>query len=110
MGIKLEDLKDGCVYKIRARNAHYGIWYSKAKAFLISREKFGDIYLFYEVHRDTNNKYGTAAPVEEIEKAPFEDLPLFKDILGTRREDILSYLREKEKAYYLEVYGFTLEK
>lgn len=110
MVIKVEDLKDGYVYEIRARNAHYGIWYNKAKAFLISREKFGDIYLFYEIHRDANNKYGTASPIEEIEKAPFKNLPLFKDILGAKREDILSYLREKEKAYYLKVYGFTLEK
>ena len=108
--IKLEDLKDGYVYKIKARNAHYGIWYEGARAFLISREKFGDIYLFYEVYKDVDNKYGTATPIEEIAPAPFEELPLFKDILGSKRDDILGYLREKEKKYYLEVYNHKLEK
>jgi len=108
--IKVEDLKDGYVYKIKARNAHYGIWYAEARAFLISREKFGDIYLFYEVHKDADNIYGTAVPIEEMGVTPFKELPLFKDILGSKRDDILSYLREKEKKYYLDVYSYKLER
>lgn len=110
MAIKLEDLKDGYVYEIKSRNAHYGIWYNGIKAFLISREKFGDIYLFYEFYKDMENKYGTAFPINEIEKVPFESLPTYKDIFEVKRVDIISYLREKEKAYYLEVYNHVLRK
>ena len=47
----IETLKDRHVYKIHARNAHYGIWIAENKSFLISRWKFGENYPFEEYER-----------------------------------------------------------
>ena len=46
--IKIEDLKDGHLYKIIARNASYGIWLYRRQGFVISRVKFGHKYIFEE--------------------------------------------------------------
>lgn len=72
--IKIEDMKHGYLYRIHARNARYGIWNEEHKSFIISRVKFVDNYLFEEYHWDTGAPYGTARPLEELEKAPTTDV------------------------------------
>jgi hypothetical protein len=69
--IKIPDLKEGYAYSILARNAWVGIWLNREKAFLISRYKFGQNYLFKEYHWDTGEPFGTVKPQKEIAEAPF---------------------------------------
>ena len=68
--IKMENLKDRWVYKIRARNAHVGVWIEEKNGFLIPREKFEALYLFIEYHYDFDPTIGTAKPYEEIGPCP----------------------------------------
>ena len=68
--IKIEDLENGHLYKIMARNASYGIWIKERQVFLISRHKFGLNYLFEEYHWDCP-EFGTAQPLKEISQVPF---------------------------------------
>jgi len=88
--IKLEDLKDGYLYEIDARNASLGIWESKRGTFFISRIKFGDNFLFDEIHIDCSPDFGTATPLKEIEKSPFD----VKDDLYKRESEVLEYLNK----------------
>lgn len=69
--IKAEDLKDGYLYKILARNATYGIWKKDKGSFFISRYKFGSNFIFEEIHCDLSGHFGTVKPLKEIEKSPF---------------------------------------
>jgi len=101
MSIKFEDLKDGYLYKISARNSSYGIWVENKGAFLISRIKFDDNYLFEEFFRDELN-LGTATPIKEIEKSPFE--PEDMEIVTKQNENGVYYSGHKkgvEILYYL---------
>lgn len=68
--IKLEDCKDGYLYRISARNGRYGIFVKELASFTLSRVKWGDNYLFDEYHYDTGAPFGTVLPLKEIEKAP----------------------------------------
>lgn len=88
--IKIEDLKDGFLYKIRARNADYGIWKSETQTFVISRIKWNDNYLFEEVHYNADKWHGTATPLEEIEKATV-------DIHTDSERVILEYLNKHDE-------------
>ena len=89
--MKVEELKDGYLYRINARNANYGIWYGEKGAFVISRVKFTSNYLFEEIHWDLNEHFGTVKPIEEIEKSPCE----VKDIY-TMDGSVLKYLNKFE--------------
>lgn len=68
--IPISKCKDGYLYRIVARNASLGIWNEKNKSFSISRFKFGDNFIFEEFHWETGPPYGTARPLEELEKSP----------------------------------------
>ena len=70
--LTVDELKEGYLYRIRARNAGYGIWTPECGGFHISREKFGRNYLFVEIHYDLSDSFGTVLPFEEIEIAPFK--------------------------------------
>jgi hypothetical protein len=70
VAMKEEELKDGYLYEIDARNASIGIWDEKRKTFFISRTKFYDNFLFDENHVSCPD-FGTATPIREIEKSPF---------------------------------------
>lgn len=70
--LKVEDLKPGYLYRIRARNGTVGIWNPETGEFLLSRYKFGNNYTFGEIHWDLDPNFGTAKPFEELEKSPFE--------------------------------------
>ena len=106
MSIKYEDLRQGFLYRINARNASYGIWIEDRGSFLISRVKFSDNYLFEEFFRDELN-LGTATPIEEIEKSPFvsEDMKIVTKqnengiyYSGYKKGvEILDYLNSKTK-------------
>ena len=87
--IKIEDLKNGYLYKIMARNASIGIWEERQKWFIISRFKFGTNYIFSELHWDADEHFGTVKPLEEIEKSPFNKFEL-------NNSEMLDYLNEKE--------------
>ena len=101
-------LKDGYLYHIHARNAQYGIWIEKEQAFILPREKFGNVYLFMEYHYDMGEPYGTAKEIMEIEKAPFEDVSM-------NNHKLLLYLLKFEVEFYKKEYPnhkypTTLEK
>lgn len=87
--LKINELKDGYLYKIIARNALYGIWIAEEEAFLISRIKFGDNFLFKEYHYDCP-AFATAQPVGEVEKSPFDPKNLGEE------KDVLEYLNKFE--------------
>jgi hypothetical protein len=88
--LKMEELKDGYLYEVIARNAKYGIWNSDTQGFTISRIKFGSNFLFEEYHYDCPS-FATAQPVKEIEKAPS----------GAGEKEVLEYLNkfEGDRAY-----------
>jgi hypothetical protein len=93
--IKLEDLRDGYLYRIMARNASYGIYHDGG--FYISRWKFGRNYIFVEIHWDLSDSFGTVKPLEEIEPAPFSTKKMndWKTPRSLQRQ-MLVYLNEKE--------------
>ena len=69
--LKVEQCKDGYLYRISARNARHGIFREKHGDFLILRNKFYNDYLFEEIHWDLSKHFGTVRPIKEIEKSPF---------------------------------------
>jgi len=90
--IKMDELKNGYLYKILARNASCGIWIEDAKGFLISRTKWGDNFTFVEYHWDTGEPYGTVKPLKEIEKSPFKIGDLEQEAQKSHSKRILKYL------------------
>lgn len=93
--IKMENLRDGYLYRVVARNARYGIWIKEQSAFLICRVKLGPPYLFEEYHYDFHPNYGTAKPIEELEQAPFP-IERLSNSCWNKDEHVLEYLRVKE--------------
>lgn len=88
--LKVNELKNGYIYKIEARNASIGAWLESKKAFIISRWKFKSNYLFLEYHWDIDDILGTAKPIEILEKFQFE----LKDysIEDRKNNEVLTYL------------------
>lgn len=68
--VTIEKLKPNYVYRIRARNANYGIWVPQCEGFLISRHKMGRNFLFIEHHCDCP-EWATAKPIGEICESKF---------------------------------------
>jgi hypothetical protein len=101
--LKVEELKENFLYEIDARNARYGIWILKDKTFLISRTKFNFNYLFEELHYDTNEQFGTAKPLKEIELSPFDFKVNKKQMIRHRDShgEYYGYQKEKEILEYL---------
>jgi len=110
--LKIDQLKAGYLYKIRARNASYGIWLPQRQGFIISRIKFANNYLFEEYHWDCE-AFATVKPLEEIEKSPFnaEEINIVrlekddKKYMGyPNNKAILEYLNKFEpKAHFFEL-------
>lgn len=75
--IAVKDCKEGFLYKLDARNAGYGIFIKNlcsngfCSEFIISRYKFGENFLFEEIHTEVSDDFGTATPLEELGRAPF---------------------------------------
>lgn len=93
--IKLDEMEDGYLYAISARNSNLGIWKEKEKGFVISRFKFYDNYTFIEYHYDANSTFGTAIPYKKLEKAPDEVIN-GKGVLDylNKAADIYSYRKD----------------
>jgi len=70
--LKMDQLKAGYLYKLNARRAGYGIWLPQRQSFATSRIKARQNFLSEESHYDHEGWGATAAPVEEIEKSPFD--------------------------------------
>ena len=87
--LKVEELKDGYLYYILARNAKYGIWLEEKGAFLISRFKFYNNYLFEETHYDLDDSFGTVRPLREVGKTPFT-----KEMIKMKDNEVLKYLNQ----------------
>lgn len=64
--LPMNDLDDGCIYLIHARNSYLGVWDASAKGFVIVREKLGQVFLFTEYHWDADPMLGTAKPFGKL--------------------------------------------
>lgn len=96
--IKVEDLRDGHLYRISARNANHGIWSSEKGGFYISRYKFGRNYLFIEIHWDLSDGFGTVKPLEWLKQAPFDVSELHEwDTPEDLEKRVLAFLNDTEK-------------
>jgi len=88
-----DELIEGGLYKIKARNASHGIWVEKKQGFFISRVKFGRNYLFVEIHHDLSDGFGTVRPLEYIEQVPFDTSELKDwDTPVELEKEVLKYL------------------
>lgn len=98
------ELKPGGLYKIKARNASFGIWTPEYQGFHISREKFGRNYLFVEIHWDLSDGFGTVRPLKFIEMCPFDTAQL-KDwnTDAELEKKVLEYLNEFEEKFEKEM-------
>lgn len=65
--IPLSECKRGHLYRINSRNLSLGV-YDGNWGFIGIRTKFGDRYLFTELHWDTGPPHGTVKPIEELER------------------------------------------
>jgi len=86
--LKLDELKDGYLYRIRARNGAFGIWRAEKSGFILSRVKFDANYTFMEYHYDTGAPLGTVKPLQEIEPSPFTK--------NFEEDEVLDYLNDFE--------------
>lgn len=68
--IPVDQCKDGYLYIIKARNASIGIFRKDMADFTISRVKFGENYIFEEIHWEASDGFGTAVPIKEIGPTP----------------------------------------
>jgi hypothetical protein len=97
--LRSDQLEDGGLYLIHARNSHIGQWLALEKGFVILREKFGDRFLFTEYHWD-KDACGTAKPLVKLSE------PIAADAL---RDVLEAKLREIPYAVFMErTRSFTL--
>lgn len=95
--LKTEELKEGWLYRINARNAKYGIWCEKDMGFYISRVKFGRNYLFVEIHWDLSPSFGTVKPIHAVEESGFDTSKLDDWQTPEHLEkEVLEYLNKYE--------------
>ena len=100
--LKVEDLKEGYLYRIMARNADYGVWFASEDGFVIRRLKFNDVFTFTELHWDLSDHFGTAKPLMELEASPFtkEDLVYKTEdykMWRPREAELLEWLRHRSQ-------------
>ncbi len=72
--IPLSDCQHGYLYHFRARNFCLGVFNAQTNGFVGIREKFGNEYLFTELHWDADPMFGTVQPIELLEPCPIADL------------------------------------
>ena len=105
--LKTDELRRGYLYRIKARNAHCGIWVPELMGFVISRFKFGSNYLFVEIHWDLDEWHGTVKPLGTLEKAPFNPAVYSTNDIWTINANpivyypILRYLNEAAERFGL---------
>ena len=62
--IPIDKCIDKGLYRIRARNFPLAIYNATRKGFKGRRMKFGEAYLFTEIHWDASEHFGTVKPIE----------------------------------------------
>jgi len=98
--LKMDQLKAGYLYKVKARNASYGIWLPQRQGFIISRIKFGSNFLFEEYHWDCE-AWATVKPLEEIEKSPFNAKEINIEYSEKNNKKVFGYPKSEEILEYL---------
>jgi hypothetical protein len=92
--IPIDQLKDGYVYKLVARNASAGVFKEKGHgdqpSFEVARTKWGNTFIDEEIHYDADDRHGTALPYEEIG-------PLPSQFTRGDRAELVLYLSEVQK-------------
>lgn len=109
--LPIEALQHGYVYQIEGLYANYGVWDKSKNAFVVSRWKFKRNSLYLDYHCDfevksgleemfgAENKikvFGSATPIEMIEKFPFSLKPR-EAYSDKEAKEILSYLDGLDK-------------
>jgi len=98
--LKMDQLKAGYLYKIKARNANYGIWLPQRRGFITSRIKLGSNFLFEEYHWDCE-AWATVKPLEEIERSPFDAEKINIEYSEENSKKVFGYPKSKEILEYL---------
>jgi len=62
--LKVDELEIGQAYEVEARNFSIAIWNGSKFAGL--RYKFGDRFIDYELHWDTDTHFGTVKPIRKL--------------------------------------------
>lgn len=101
--LKVNELEEGYLYYIKARNANFGIWFKTKRGFLIRRTKFYHVSIFTEIHWDLSEHFGTVKPLLKLEQSPFNVSHIKYELnkegmfYCPKELEILSWLEEKEK-------------
>jgi len=103
--LKVDQLRNGYLYRIRARNAQIGIWHPPVGGFVISRFKFGFNYLFVEIHWDLDKWHGTVQPIKILEKAPFNPAiyNYLWNLADPMNSQIIDYLNDAATRYEADI-------
>ena len=107
--LKVDELKPGYLYRIKARNGTVGVWNPAKGQFTLSRYKFGDNYTFGEVHWDLDTSFGTVKPWEELEKSPFDLEDLRDRVIVVNGQEFWGNPKEEELLKYLNEWEHKLD-
>lgn len=102
--LKVDELKEGYLYRIKARNGTVGVWHSNKSEFLLSRYKFGHNFLFGELHWDIDKRFGTVKPLEELEKSPFAGDDVTPRRFTSKGQNVFGRPKEAEILEYLNLW------
>ncbi len=96
--LHIDDLEDGMLYLIHARNSYVGVWDATTLGFVILREKFGARFLTTEFHYDHSPTFGTAKPLRKISGPVAAEMrrAVIESALNSRTLE--SYIQEARKA------------
>ena len=106
--LKVEKLKPGYLYRIKARNGTVGIWDPDKGEFVLSRYKFGSNFTFGEIHWDLSDSFGTAKPWEELEKSPFTVDQLKSHLMRVKGKEYWGNPSEEALLKYLNMWEHKL--
>ncbi|NDD52346.1 hypothetical protein EBZ39_00440 [bacterium] len=95
--ILLEHCVDRQLYRLASRNLSLGVYNAAEKDFIGIRQKFNTEFLSSEYHWDTGEPFGTASPLEALEKLPDEIL------LSTDSPALFAWLREMREHHAHDV-------
>lgn len=94
--IAVDACEPGRLYRIRARNFQLAV-FAPPNVFIGMRHKFGEEYLFGELHYDTDNHYGTVQPVEALDEWAPDGVPLAEYLKGDNE-----YLHNEPLHYWVK--------
>lgn len=89
-----KEIKPGYTYRVNARNFSFGVANINefGIGFIGIRQKFAKLFLFEEIHWESDPNFGSVKPLFELEKCPVEN---FQE----RKDELFDYLQEIEKNY-----------